>query len=164
MGGGGGGGGCFRVPGTISGELEVLDPGELANSSVAQSLVDFDLSLLDSGSASVSSSGAAPGVVAEALDDSRDSLQHRISDLEERVRVFQFEFRRVSPSVAVPMLVSACRAVLQLPVSEADFFVVRLLHRRKGGVLVRVRSLALMHEILAGRAILRTHGFFVDLS
>ena len=132
--------------------------------SVAQSLMDFYLSLLDTGSASVSSSGAAPGVVSEAPDDSQDSLQYRISDLEERVRVFQFAFRRVLPSVAVPMLVSACRAVSQLAVSEADFFVVRLLHRRKGGVLVRVPSLALKREILAGRAILWTHGFFVDFS
>ena len=71
---------------------------------------------------------------------------------------------RVSPSVAVPMLVSVYWAVLQSSVNEADYFVMWLLHCRKVGVLVRVRSLALKREVLAGRAILRIHGFFVDFS
>ena len=133
----------------------MLDPVGLADSSVAQSLINLDLSLLDSASASVSSSGAAPGVEAEAPDDLRNSQRYRISDLEERFGVFKFAFWRVTPSAAVLTLVSAFWLVMKLAVSEADFSVIRLLHHRKGGVLIRVRCLALKRAILAGHVALR---------
>ena len=56
-------------------------------------------------------------------------------------------------------MVSLRRESLNLVISAADFSVVRLLHRRNGGVLLRVRSLALKHKILGGRTALRRRGF-----
>ena len=83
------------------GKWEVLDLEKLNNSSVVQSLLDFNLSLLAPTSAIVSTSDATLGVEAEALDSPRDSMQLRTSYLEERLGVFQFAFWRVAPSVPV---------------------------------------------------------------
>ena len=154
---------CFNVPDSISGdEQEVVDPGELGHMLVAQSLLDFDLSLLPPSSVSVSKPGAASGVEAETVYGSCDSVQLRISDLEERFGVIQFAFWRVTSSSTISAIVSLYRETSNLAVSEADFCVVRPLNRRKGGVLFRVRFLVLKRRILASHAALRARGFHID--
>ena len=69
---------------------------------------------------------------------------------------------RVTASSANAAIVSLSREVFNLAVSEANFSVVRPLHRRQGGVLFRVKPLVFKRKILAGRAVLRTRGFHVD--
>ena len=107
---------------------------------------------------------ASSRVSDEACDCLRDSVQLRISDLEGRYGLYQIAFWRMTAFSAITTILSLCREVFNFAVSEADFFVVRLLHRRKGGVLFRIKSLAFKRMILSSRAVLRTRGFHVDLA
>ena len=152
---------CFSVPtSTIYGGSAT----ELTCVSVVHCAADFNLSLLGPVDESES--------VAEttSVDDSscsalcRDSMKHRVSEIEDLLGVHQFAFWRASPSAAIPLIVSLCRNELGLRVERADFTLVRVLDRRRYGVLLRVPTAVLKRQILAAKDILKLRGYLVDLA
>ena len=156
---------CFDVSASNSGfQRKIVDRAHSEHSTVAQSLLDFDVSLLSPPSESVALPNSTSEVITEEIDCRHDSLQLRISDLKEWLGVYQFDFWRVTASHAIATIVFLCRKVLNLGVSASDFVVVHLLYHRKGGVVLRVNSLELKRVILSSRAVLRTCGFHVDFA
>ena len=87
-----------------------------------------------------------------------------LSEIEDLLGVYQFAFWRVSPSAAIPLIVSLCRNELGLRVKETDFTLVRELDRRRYGVLLRVPTVVLKRQILAAKDLLKLRGYFVDFA
>ena len=124
-------------------------------SSVKSCIEDFDLTLLD------------PILVnadKKIGDLKRDSVKLRISDIEDTLGIFQIAFWRVSPDNAPRILASLCCDLLSISVVEKDIKVVRQLDCRRCGVLVRIPSLVIKHQILKNAAVFHTFGYFVDVA
>ena len=132
--------------------------------SVVQSAAGFDLSLLGPVGEGESVVETAPVDVASGAASCRNSMKLRFSEIEDLLGVHQFAFWRVSPSAAIPLIVSLCRNELGLRVKEADFTLVRELDRRRYGVLLRVPTVVLKRQILAAKDLLKLRGYFVDIA
>ena len=91
-------------------------------------------------------------------------MKLRLSEIEDLLGVYQLAFWRVSPSAAIPLIVSLCRNELGLRVKETDFTLVRELVRRRYGVLLRVPTVVLKRQILAAKDLLKLRGYFVDFA
>ena len=106
---------CFDVPtSTID-----SDTMESTCDSVVQSAADFDLSLLGPVGEDESVVETAPVDVTSGATSCRDSVKLRLSEIEDLLGVHRFTFWRVSPSAAIPLMVSLCRNELGLRVKEA---------------------------------------------
>ena len=151
---------CFDVPTWIINS----DVTESTCDSVVQSVSDFDLSLLGPVGEGEPAVETAPVAVSNGAASCRDSMKLRLSEIEDLLGVYQFAFWRVSPSAAIPLIVSLCRNELGLRVKETDFTLVRELDRRRYGVLLRVPTVVLKRQILAAKDLLKLRGYFVDFA
>ena len=134
--------------------------GLFTEPSLVDSIADFDLSLLEPSS---SSSLAASGDSTLFLPR-RDSLQVRVSEIEDRFGVFYVSVRGVRSSQVVESMTLACQALFDPSISRDSFSVVRVLGSRTPGVLLRVASLELKHRILGCRDALKCRGLVVGLA
>ena len=134
--------------------------GLLIDRSLIDSVADFDLSLLQPSVSSSSSSSGDPALFAPR----RDSLQVRISEIEDRLGVFYVSVRGVRPSRAIESMTLACQELINSSVSHDSFAVVRVLDSRSPGVLLRVASLELKHRILGCKDALKCRGLVVGLA
>ena len=134
--------------------------GLLTEHSLVHSVADFDLSLLGPSSLS---SPASSGDSTLFLPR-RDSLQARVSEIEDRLGVFYVSIRGVRSSQVVESMTLACQALFDPSISRDSFSVVRVLDSRNPGVLLRVASLELKHRILGFKNALKRRGLVLGLS
>ena len=134
--------------------------GLFTEPSLTYSIANFDLSLLEPSS---SSSPASFGDSTLFLPR-RDSLQARVSEIEDRLGVFYVSVRGVRSSQVVESMTLACQAVFDPAISCDSFSVVRVLDSRNPGVLLRVASLELKHRILGCKDALKCRGLVVGLA
>ena len=128
--------------------------------SLVDSVADFDLSLLEPSSLRSSSSSEDPALFVPR----RDSLQVRISEIEDRLGVFYVSVRGVRPSGAIESMTLACQELVDSSVSRDSFAMVQVLNSRSPGVLLRVASLELKHRILGCKDALKCRGPVVGLA
>ena len=152
---------CFSVPTPIINDNDSMG---LTCDSVVQSAVDFNLSLLGPVDEGESMAEKAPVAAFSGAVLCRDSMKLRVSEIEHLLGVHQFAFWHAFPSAAIPLIVSLCRDELGLRVEKADFTLVKELYCRRYGVLLRVTSVVLKRQILAGRDTFKLHGYFVDFA
>ena len=152
---------CFSVPTSI---INDSDSMELAFDLVVQSTVDFDLSPLGPVDEGQSVAETAPVAASSGAVLCRDSMKLRLSEIEDLLGVYQFAFWRVSPSAAIPLIVSLYRDALGLQVEKADFTLVRELDCCPYGVLLRVTSVVLKPQMLVARDTFKLRGYFVDFA
>ena len=132
----------------------------LRENAFADSVSDFDLSLLQP---SASSSSSSPGDFAVFVPR-RDSLQVRKSEIEDKLGVFYVSVRGVHPSRAIESMTLACQELVNSSVSRDSFAVVPVLDSRSPGVLLNVASLELKHRILGCKDALKCRGLVVGLA
>ena len=123
-------------------------------------VLDLDLSLIQP---SASSSSFSPDDLA-VFAPRRDSLQVRISEIEDKLGFFYVSVRGVRPSRAIKSMTLACQELVDFSVSRDFFAVVRVLDSRSPGVLLRVASLELKHRILGCKDALKCRGLVVGLA
>ena len=127
--------------------------------SLVDSVADFDLSLLEP---SASSSPASAGDSTLFLPR-RDSLQVRVSEIEDRLGVFYVSVRGVRSSLVVEAMTLACQDLFDPSISRDTFSVVPVLDLRNPGVLLRLASLELKYRILGFKNALKRRGMVVGL-
>ena len=93
-----------------------------------------------------------------------DSLKLRISEIEDQLGNFHLAVWRVSPRRAVREVTLLCQELFVPGPSINDFSVVWELDMRRGGVLLRVSSLALKRAILDNKAFFKLRGLSVDVA
>ena len=134
--------------------------GLFTEPSLVDSIADFDLSLLEPSS----SSSPASSRDSTLFLPRRDSLQVRVSEIEDRLGVFSVSVRGVRSSQVVESMTLACQALFDPAISCDSFSVVRVLDSRNPGVLLRVASLELKHRILGCKDALKCRGLVVGLA
>ena len=137
---------------------------ELTCDSVVQSAISFHFLLLVPVVEGESVAETAPVAASSGAVLCRDSMKLRISEIEDLLGVQQFAFMRASRCAAIPLKVSLYRDELGLRVEKTDFTLVREPDRRRYGVLLRVTTVVLKRQILAGKGTFQLRGYFEDFN
>ena len=87
-----------------------------------------------------------------------DSLQVRVSEIEDRLGIFYVSVRGVRSSQVKESMSLACQELFDPSVSCDSFSVVQVLDSRNPGVLLCVASLDLKHGILGCKNALKCRG------
>ena len=130
----------FGSPEHSGSQTSVPSSEPSSENTFADSVLDFDLSLLQTSASRSSSSSADPALFVPR----RDSLQVRISEMEDRLGDFYVSVRGVRPSRAIELMTVACQELLDSSVSRDSFAVTRVLDSRSPSVLLRVVSLVVV--------------------
>ena len=100
--------------------------------SFADSVLDFDLSLLQPSSASSPTSSVDPVL----LMPRRDSLQVLVSEIEDRLGIFYVSVRGVRSSQVIELVTLYCQQLFDPSVFLVSFSIVRVLDLRSPGVFL----------------------------
>ena len=118
-------------------------PKERLNSpEFLQAVSDFDLSQLESINDSIrcnansSSVCSVPPIITKS-----DSLDYRISQIEERLGIFHLIFSRIRCGDLVRTLVSVCREDFNWEVCDRDFVLIHQVNKNRPRGLVQLSSL-----------------------
>ena len=150
----------FGLPEPSCSQSSVPSSDPSHGNAFADSVLDFDLSLVQLGASSSLSSSGEPALFVPR----RDSLQVRISEIKDQLGVFYASVRSVRSSWAIESMTLACQKLLDSLLSRDSFSVVRVLDSRSPGVLLRVASLELKHRILGYKDALKCRGLVVGLA
>ena len=150
----------FRSPEHSCSQSSVPSSEPSRENEFSDSVLNFDLSLLQPSASSSSSSSENSTLFVRR----RDSLQVRVSEIEDRLRVFYVTFRGMRSSQVIESTTLACQALFDPSVSHDSFSVVRVLDSRNPGVLLRVASLELKNRILECKNALKCRGLVIGLS